>query len=42
MLTNLENTAVAPGLDKVSFLLKPKDRQYQKMFIPYNSTHFTC
>ena len=30
MSANLENTAVAPGLEKVSFHSKPKERQCQK------------
>ena len=32
MLANLENSAVATGLEKVSFHSNPKERQYQRMF----------
>ena len=39
MPANLENTAVATGLEKVSFHSNPKERQCQKMFkLPYNCT----
>ena len=31
MPENLENTAVATGLEKVSFYSKPKERQCQRM-----------
>ena len=31
MPTNLENSAVATGLDKVSFHSNPKERQCQRM-----------
>ena len=42
MPENLENSAVATGLEKVSFHSKPKEGQYQKMFkLLYNCTHFT-
>ena len=35
-------TAVATGLEKVSFHFNPKG-QYQRMFkLPHNCTHFTC
>ena len=35
-------TAVATGLEKVSFLSNPKERQCQKMLrLPYNWTHLT-
>ena len=38
----LENSAVATGLEKVSFHSNPKERQCQRMFkLPYNSTHLT-
>ena len=38
---NLENSAVATGLEKVSF--HSKEVQSQKMFkLPYNCIHFTC
>ena len=41
MPANLENSAVATGLEKVSFHLNPKERQRQRMFkLPYNCTHF--
>ena len=40
---NLENSAVATGLEKVSFLLNPKERQCQRMLkLPHNCTHLTC
>ena len=40
---NLENSAVATGLEKVSFHSNPKERQCQRMFIlVYSCTHFTC
>ena len=40
---NLENSAVATGLEKVSFHSNPKEKQCQRMFkLPYNGTHFTC
>ena len=43
MSANLENSAVATGLVKVSFHSNPKERQCQRMFkLPYNCTHFTC
>ena len=32
MPANLENSAVATGLEKVSFHLNPKERQSQRMF----------
>ena len=32
MLENLENPAVATGLEKVSFHSNPKERQCQRMF----------
>ena len=32
MKGNLENSAVATGLEKVSFHSNPKERQYQRMF----------
>ena len=36
-------TAVATGLEKVSFHSNPKEEQCQKMFkLPHNCTHFTC
>ena len=43
MPANLENSAVATGLEKVSFHSNPKERQYQKIFKPpHNCTLFTC
>ena len=42
MLANLENSAVAKGLEKVSFHSNPKERQCQrKLKSPYNCTHLT-
>ena len=42
MPANLENSAVATGLEKVSFHSNPKEGQCQRMFIlPCNCTHFT-
>ena len=39
---NLENSAVATGLEKVIFLSNPKERQCQRMFkLPHNCTHLT-
>ena len=43
MSANLENSAVATGLEKVSFHSNPKERQCQRMFkLLHNCTHFTC
>ena len=43
MLANLENSAVATGLEKVSFHSNPKERQCQRMFkLLHNCTHLTC
>ena len=40
---SLENSAVATGLEKVSFHSNPKERQCQRMFkLPHNCTHLTC
>ena len=43
MPANLENSAAATGLEKVSFHSNPKERQCQRMFklLP-NCTHLTC
>ena len=42
MPANLENSAVATGLEKVSFHSSPKERQCQGMFrLPHNCTHLT-
>ena len=41
MSANLENSAVATGLEKVSFHSNPKERQCQRMFrLLHNWTHF--
>ena len=43
MPANLENSAVATGLEKVSFHYNPKERQCQRMLkLPHNCTHLTC
>ena len=43
MPANLENSAVATGLEKVSFHSNPKERQYQRMFkLPNNYNLLTC
>jgi len=43
MPANMENSAVATRLEKVSFHSNPKERQGQRMFrLPHNCTHFTC
>ena len=43
MPANLENSAVATGMEKISFHSNPKEGQYQRMFkLPYNCTHFIC
>ena len=42
MLANLENSAVAVGLEKVSFHSNPKERQCQRMLkLLHNCTHLT-
>ena len=42
MPANLENSAVATGLEKVSFHSNPKERQCQRMLkLPHNCTHIT-
>ena len=42
MPANLENSAVATGLEKVRFHANPKERQCQRMFkLPHNCTHLT-
>ena len=38
---NLENSAVATGLEKVSFHSNPKERQYQRMFKLLHCNHLT-
>ena len=43
MPTNLENSPIAPGLEKVSFHSNPKERKCQRMFeLPHNCIDFTC
>ena len=43
MPANLENSAVAAGLEKVSFHSNSKERQCQRMFkLLHNCTHLTC
>ena len=40
---NLENSAVATGLEKVSFHSNPKERQCQRMLkLPHNCTYLIC
>ena len=42
MPANLENSAMATGLEKVSFHSNPKERQRQRMLkLPHNCTHLT-
>ena len=42
MPANLENSAVATGLEKVSFHSNPKERQCQRMLkLPHSCTHLT-
>ena len=43
MPANLENSAVATGLEKVSFHSNPKEGQCQRMFKQLNNyAHFAC
>ena len=43
MPANLENSAVATGLEKVSFYSNPQKRQCQRLFkLPHNCSHLTC
>ena len=43
MPANLENSAVATGLEKVGFHSDPKERQCQRMLkLPHNCTHLAC
>ena len=43
MPTNLENSAVATGLEEVSFHSNPKEGQCQRMFnLLHNCTHLIC
>ena len=42
MSANLEHSAVATGLEKVSFHSDPKERQCQRILkLPHNCTHLT-
>ena len=42
-VANLENSAVATGLENVSFHSNPKERECQGMFkLPHSCTHLTC
>ena len=42
MTANLENSAVATGLEKVSFHFNPKERKCQKMLkLRHSCTHLT-
>ena len=42
MPANLENSAVATGLEKVRFHSNPKEKQCQRMLkLPHNCTHLT-
>ena len=43
MTANLENSAMATGLEKVSSHSNPKERQCQRMLkLPHNCIHLTC
>ena len=43
MPANLENSAVATGLEMVSFHSNPKETEGQRMFkLPHNCIHLTC
>jgi len=43
MPAHLENSAVATGLENVSFHSNPKERQCQRMLkLPHTCTHLTC
>ena len=43
MPANMENSAVATGLEKVSFHSDPKERQCQRVLkVLHNCTHLTC
>ena len=43
MPANLKNSAVATGLEKVSFLSNSKEGKCQRMFkLPRSCTHFKC
>ena len=43
MPANMENSAVATELEKISFHSNPKEGQCQRIFkLVHNCTHFTC
>ena len=43
MSADLENSAVATGLEKINFHSNPKEGQRQRMFkLPDHCAHFTC
>ena len=43
MPVNLENSAMATGLEKVNLHSNPKEKQCQRMFkLTYSCTHLTC
>ena len=43
MPANFENSAVATGLEEVTFHFNPKERKCQRMFkLLYNCAHLTC
>ena len=43
MSANLENSAVALGLEEVSFHSNPKEGKYQRMFrLLYTCAYLTC
>ena len=43
MPANLENSAVATGLEMINFHSSPKEGQCQRLFkLLHNCTHFTC
>ena len=43
VLHSIQNSAVATGLEKVSFHYNPKERQCQRMLeLLHNCTHLTC
>ena len=43
MSANVENSAVAPGLERMSFHSHPKEGQCQRIFrLQQNCTHFMC
>ena len=43
MATNLENSSMATGLEKVSFSFQSQRKAMQRMFkLPHSCTHFIC